>query len=1119
MKLAGLYIDRFGAQPQLSLNDFSDQLNVVYGPNGAGKTTVIQFIRWMLFGREHDRGLTAGAAQVAPRGSIRTRDTRGEHTYDQPGRWGQFVGGTGQLTASPELPYANSLAASYTSGTFSRGTTTIPFESTPASAAFPHQGYRIGPGEFDHFFHVRFDEPRDVSALLRQAQAHGLRLTEDRYHASRVTQLSEELSRKRSELARLGNLNHSAESLRTARDEKQRRIEAIRMEFHQRQEELTQQRHQATAELGQRTSLVERFRETLASIDALIHTRREELAAEYEQLRIARRDALRRRSERSAEIDVQIQRWQEILTEVRNQLDGLRNRVNAFGDRPPVAAESTDLRYFVDALGRRIETIQNDFAGIYDNESWREYESDADYLRGLTGSVMGAMREDVSRLCQVVHQQQQFSEWQSQRNEISYLVRVEQEIADMVEALRRQRDQLGQDPSTALWPAGFDTERLGTSYDVDSTATATIVAEDFRLRYLSERRDADALRLQQAELELNQWQRRLSDIDLQMQRHSGDSQIAVLEREIREIDAQLPQFERRISLQRTIDSLESELRNAQQHVAPEFVIRQANDFLQRLTNHEYGQLRIADACGCSVAHRDGRGYDYMQLSQGVKDQVYLSLVLAIVSTYERRGVQIPLLLNDVFINLDHAGTSALAHLLSELSQRGQQTMVFTRHDHILRTLEPIANKTFRLGAEPAPARLTPTPVPIPTPMPVAHPEPVHFVPPSVETPPIAEIEPTVPDPTYRWVAEWQRKPEPATPLVTDAQPIAAPEPLPPTIPADDDPPAPTSSLALSSLLTEVPTLSEQLVELLETIDVRDVSAFLELDPEFVEVQLGDHGITHEIIQRRQREILMLVYMGISALEAQLLVACGVPDPERLGRSDVDVLLRRIETVLQRSQAAARFGTIDQYPSQRIRRWIDLAQRSTYRSRSTRSRSRNTRTARQRGSRTRYESTGTRSRTTQPTVPMQTTNALRFYLEVKDPVVDAPSIGPKTAERLHAADIFTVGDLLSANPEAVADQLQDRRISPDTLRQWQLQAQLVCRIPNLRGHDAQILVACGIEDPSSLVGTDASAFLKKVSKFVSTKEGQRVLRNGKRPDLAEVTAWIEWSENARQLRAA
>ena len=50
--------------------------------------------------------------------------------------------------------------------------------------------------------------------------------------------------------------------------------------------------------------------------------------------------------------------------------------------------------------------------------------------------------------------------------------------------------------------------------------------------------------------------------------------------------------------------------------------------------------------------------------------------------------------------------------------------------------------------------------------------------------------------------------------------------------------------------------------------VHRVDAFLELDLDRVESQLGLYGITAEMIQRRQREILMMLYVTVTPLEAQ-----------------------------------------------------------------------------------------------------------------------------------------------------------------------------------------------------------------------------------------------------------
>lgn len=144
---------------------------------------------------------------------------------------------------------------------------------------------------------------------------------------------------------------------------------------------------------------------------------------------------------------------------------------------------------------------------------------------------------------------------------------------------------------------------------------------------------------------------------------------------------------------------------------------------------------------------------------------------------------------------------------------------------------------------------------------------------------------------------------------------------------------------------------------------------------------------------------------------------------------------------------------------------------------------------------------------------------RFYLETTDDVVEAPSIGPKTARRLAAAGIRTVEDLFNADPYAVAAQVKARHITPDVVRDWQDQARLVCRIPRLRGHDAQILVACDCRSVDEVACADARALWQRATEFAATSAGERVLRGGTAPDLAEVEDWIAWSQSARPLRAA
>lgn len=158
------------------------------------------------------------------------------------------------------------------------------------------------------------------------------------------------------------------------------------------------------------------------------------------------------------------------------------------------------------------------------------------------------------------------------------------------------------------------------------------------------------------------------------------------------------------------------------------------------------------------------------------------------------------------------------------------------------------------------------------------------------------------------------------------------------------------------------------------------------------------------------------------------------------------------------------------------------------------------------------------------VPMQSSESSesanwRFYLERNSPIVDAPTIGPRTANKLEKIGLITVGDLLQADPDDVANRLNNRRIDADEVRQWQRQSALVCRIPMLRGHDAQLLVAADVYDPERIASSDADWLLNLIEEVVDTTEGKRILRGSTPPDHAEIVDWIRFAQHHRELRAA
>ncbi|MEZ5937721.1 MAG: DUF4332 domain-containing protein [Hyphomonadaceae bacterium] len=144
---------------------------------------------------------------------------------------------------------------------------------------------------------------------------------------------------------------------------------------------------------------------------------------------------------------------------------------------------------------------------------------------------------------------------------------------------------------------------------------------------------------------------------------------------------------------------------------------------------------------------------------------------------------------------------------------------------------------------------------------------------------------------------------------------------------------------------------------------------------------------------------------------------------------------------------------------------------------------------------------------------------RIRLAEADPVVDAPSIGPKTADRLHLIGVETVADLLALTPEDAASRIKASHINAMVIRDWQSQAALVCSIPDLTGTDAQMLVGAGVTSLEDLADSDADFLTESVEEYANSREGARLLRGSAAPDYNEIAAWIEAAQLALEERDA
>lgn len=144
---------------------------------------------------------------------------------------------------------------------------------------------------------------------------------------------------------------------------------------------------------------------------------------------------------------------------------------------------------------------------------------------------------------------------------------------------------------------------------------------------------------------------------------------------------------------------------------------------------------------------------------------------------------------------------------------------------------------------------------------------------------------------------------------------------------------------------------------------------------------------------------------------------------------------------------------------------------------------------------------------------------KTMLNERAPVVQAPSIGPKTAKRLEAAGVKTIADLLALNAEEGESKIDAGHISAQTIRDWQAQALLACTVPGLRSREAQALVACGITTPEELIDMDPTDLCDGVARWGLSEEGQRAWGSAPAPTEDDIATWIARAKRALQEGSA
>lgn len=240
------------------------------------------------------------------------------------------------------------------------------------------------------------------------------------------------------------------------------------------------------------------------------------------------------------------------------------------------------------------------------------------------------------------------------------------------------------------------------AYDEIAKQIEAATASDLERRW-----ESLTTRTSEANTRVATLQTQLGESAADMKHLAEDNRLTVAQLELGCVNRKIESIARRWQVLATASCLVEEVCGKFERERQPETLREASSFLAQLTDGKY--TRIWTPLGTNqlkIDNAQGKPIPLEVLSRGTREAVFIALRLSLAAAYARRGVMLPLILDDVLVNFDGDRALHAAETLRTFAELGHQVMMFTCHQHIAEIFHSIGVEVRGLPAQGQPGRAT-----------------------------------------------------------------------------------------------------------------------------------------------------------------------------------------------------------------------------------------------------------------------------------------------------------------------------------------------------------------------------------------------------------------------------